>query len=61
MYVLNARNIYSRCLYLSALTKYLTPWSRVLLEKLRVTQLVKKYGIRMFIFVFTRARHWSLS
>jgi hypothetical protein len=38
-------------------------WSR-LLEKLIVTQLVKKflvfYGTRRFITVFTRARHWSL-
>jgi len=35
------------------------------LEKLIVTQLVKKfpafYGRRMLITVFTRARHWSLS
>jgi hypothetical protein len=38
----------------------LTPWSRVLLEKLIVTQLVKFpvfYGIRRF----TRARHCSMS
>jgi len=38
---------------------------QVLLEKLTVTQLVKKfsafYGTRRFITVFTRARHWSLS
>jgi hypothetical protein len=44
---------------------WLTPWSRVCLEKLVVTQLVKKfpafYGTRRFITVFTRARHWSLS
>jgi len=47
------------------LTNYLTPWNRILLEKLLVTQLVKKfpafYGIRKFITVFTRVRHWSLS
>jgi hypothetical protein len=46
------------------LTKQLTPWSRVL-EKLTVTQLVKKfptfYGTQMFITVSTRAYHWSLS
>jgi len=46
-------------------TNSLTPWSRVLPEKLTVTQLVKKflvfYGTRRFITVFTRARHWSLS
>jgi hypothetical protein len=38
--------------------------SRVLLDKLTVTQLVKKlpafYGNRRFITVFTTARHWSL-
>jgi hypothetical protein len=43
----------------------LTPLTRVLLEKLVVTQLVNKfstfYGTRRFIIVFTRARHWSLS
>jgi hypothetical protein len=43
----------------------LTPWSRVLLEKLRVTQLLKKfltlYGIQRFITVFKTACHWSLS
>jgi hypothetical protein len=41
------------------------PWSRVLLEKLIVTHLLKKfpafYRTQMFITVFTRARHWSLS
>jgi hypothetical protein len=43
----------------------LTPWSRILLEKLIVTQLVKKflvfYGTRFFITMFTRAHHLSLS
>jgi len=43
----------------------LTPWSRVLLEKLTVTQLIKKflafYGTRMFITVFKRAGHFLLS
>jgi len=47
------------------LTSYLTPWSRVILEKLRVTQLVKKYPAcyrtQRFIIVFTIAWHWSLS
>jgi hypothetical protein len=42
----------------------LTPWSRVLLEKLVVTELVKKlpafYETQRFI-MFTRACHWSLS
>jgi len=43
----------------------LTPWSRVLLEKLTVTQLVKKFPAfhrrQRFITVFTTVRHWSLS
>jgi len=38
---------------------------RVLLQKLIVTQLVKKftalYGFQRFALVFTRDRHWSLS
>jgi hypothetical protein len=41
----------------------LTHWSRVLIEKLTIAQLVKNfcaiYGTRSFITVFTRARHWS--
>jgi len=43
----------------------LTPWSRVLLDKLTGFQLVKKflvfYGTRRFITAFTSARHLSLS
>jgi hypothetical protein len=43
----------------------LTPWSRVLLEKLTGRQLVKKfpafYGNRRFITALTRACHLSLS
>ena len=46
-------------------TEYHTPWSRVLLEKLTGSQLVKKflafYGTRRFSTVFTSARHMSLS
>jgi len=42
----------------------LTPWSRVVLEKLTVTQLVNKFhtshGNRRFITAFTTARHWYL-
>jgi len=42
----------------------LTPWTRVLAEKLTVSQLVKKfpafYGTQMFITVLTSARHLSL-
>ena len=44
---------------------FLTPWSRVLLEKLTGLQLVKKfhtfYGTRRFITVFTSVHHLSLS
>jgi hypothetical protein len=42
----------------------ITPWCRILFEKLIVTQLVKKYpayGTRRFITVFTKAHHWTLS
>jgi len=43
----------------------LTPWSRVLLEKLTGSQLVKTllafFVIRRFITAFTSARHLSLS
>ena len=47
------------------LTYLLTPWSRVTLEKLTGSQLVKKlpafYGIRRFITALTSPRHLSLS
>jgi hypothetical protein len=43
----------------------LTPWSRVLLEKLPVFQALKKfsafYATRKFIAAFTSAHHLSLS
>ena len=46
-------------------TDLLTPWSRVLLEKLTGFQLVKNfpalYGTRKFITAYTNARHLSLS
>jgi hypothetical protein len=46
-------------------TYSITPWCRVLFEKLIVTQLVKNillsYGTRRFITLFTQARHWALS
>jgi len=45
------------------LTNQPTQWSGVLLEKLIVTQLVKKFPTfhedRKFLTVFTRNRHWS--
>jgi hypothetical protein len=44
---------------------YFTPWSRVLPEKLKRPELLKKfpafYETRRFITAFTRARHLSLS
>ena len=47
------------------LTYLLTPWSRILLDKLTASQLVKKfpafYGTRKFITAVTSARHLSLS
>ena len=50
---------------LVVLTYWLTPCSRVLLEKLTGFQLVKKfpafYGTRRFTTAFTSARHLSLS
>ena len=43
----------------------LTPWSRVLLEKLIGSQILKKfpafYGTRRFITAFSSARHLSIS
>jgi len=45
----------------TSVSNYVTPKSRVFLEKLTVTQLVKKFpafcGSPMFIAVFTKARH----
>jgi hypothetical protein len=50
--------------YLQRKWGILTPWSRVLLDKLTGCQLVKKfptfYGTRRFITAFTSARHLSL-
>ena len=47
------------------ITYLLTPWSRVLLEKLASLQLVKKfpafYGTRRFLTALTSPRHLSLS
>jgi len=44
---------------------YLTPYSRILLEKTTDSQLVKNftvlYGDWIFVTVFTKAHHWSLS
>ena len=50
--------------FITILVHFLTPCSTVLLEKLTVPKLVKKfrtfYGNRKFITVFTRACHLSL-
>ena len=52
-------NVPTRCTYL------LTPWCRVLLEKLNNLQLLKKFpafhGSRRFITALTSVRHLSLS
>jgi len=46
-------------------TELLTPWNRVILDKLTGSQLVKKfpafYGTRRFITVFTSACHLPVS
>ena len=51
--------------YTDHLTYLLTPWCRVLLEKLTGLQLVEKfpafYGTRRFITALTSVRHLSLS
>ena len=56
------RGLYKK---VSLLAYLLTPWSRVLLQKLTGSQLVKKYpifyGTRRFITTFKSARHLSLS
>ena len=50
---------------MSVYTYLLTPWCRVLLEKLTGLQLVKElpafHGTRRFITVLTSVRHMSLS
>ena len=52
------------CIYNYLLTYLLTPWYRVLLEKLTGLQLVKKFpafhGTRRFITALTSVRHLSL-
>jgi len=52
-------------MYYLACINYLTPWNRVSLGKLIVTQLIKKFpdfnGTWRFMTVFIRVFHWSLS
>ena len=61
--LINFVSIYSILTYL--LTYLLTPWCRVLLEKLTSLHLVKKFpafhGTRRFITALTSVRHLSLS
>ena len=58
-------NSYSNTRFFTELNYLLTPWSRVLLEKLASLQLVKKfpafYGTRRFLTALTSARHLSLA
>ena len=53
------------CEFDQVLTSLLTPWCRVVLEKLTALQLVKKFsafhGTRSFITALTSVRHLSLS
>ena len=65
-YVANGYRSDTKLLYFtSCLIHSLTPWSRVLLEKLTDFQLIQKFlafhGTRWFITAFTSARHLSLS
>ena len=57
--------IYIYIYYIYLLTNWLNLWSTVLLEKLNILQLVKKfpifYGTRRFIAAFTSSHHLSLS
>jgi len=56
------QTIHNLCTYVIMYPYLLTPWSRVLLEKLIRSQLVKKftvfYGTQRFITAFTRAATW---
>ena len=57
--------MHALCMYVYLLTYLLTPWCRVLLEKLTGLQLVKKFpafhGTRRFITALTSVRQISLS
>ena len=63
-WVLNGDLFFSNLL-IHLLTYLLTPWKRVFLKKLTISQLVKKfpsfYGTRRFITAFISARHLSVS
>jgi hypothetical protein len=49
------------CDLIQAHHSYLTPQSRVFLEKLIVKKFPAFHGTGRFITVYTRARHWSLT
>ena len=59
-----SQKVLKLCYFYAILTYLLTPWCRVLLEKLTCLQLVKKFpafhGTRRFITALTSARHLSL-
>ena len=61
----NSKCAYADCKSVAVLTYLLTPWCRVLLEKLTGLQLVKKFPAfhetRRFITALTSVRHLSLS
>ena len=63
--ILSTQKYYASYLLTYLVTYLLTPWNRVLLEKVTGFQLVKKfrafYGTRKFNTTFTSARHLSLS
>ena len=60
-----ATNVYRTAVHTQLLTYLLTPWSRVLLEKLTGSsasqEIPRIFGTRRFITVLTSARHLSLS
>jgi hypothetical protein len=62
---IQSKKVYNFYFLPNFITYLLTPWSRVLLEKLTGLQLVKNffafYGTRRFITTLTSARHLSLS
>ena len=61
----NWTDINSNSEFLIVITSLLTPWSRVLLEKLTGSaasqEIPRIFGTRKFITVLTSARHLSLS
>jgi len=67
VYIIYKHYDYSKHFFgkIHVVTYLLTPWNRVLLERLTGSQLVKKfptfYGIGRFITAFTSVCHLSLS